>query len=413
MTYGILSGVRVVESSAFIAAPLAGLTLAQWGADVIRIDAIGGGIDYRRMPQAGSGRSLYWTGLNKGKRSFAVDLRSGEGRELVAALVTAEGQGGGVLLTNIGVPWLGHGVLAGRRPDVISCVIEGNPDGSSAVDYTVNCATGLPAMTGNGSIDRPVNSVLPAWDIACALQASTAICAALLQRRERGSGAELRIALSDVAFATVSHLGLLAEAEVLAVDRPSLGNGIYGAFGMDFATADGRRFMVAAISVRQWTSLVEACAMGPQIAAIEAAYGLDFHREKDRFKGRDLIAALVRLWSEGRTMDDIAGTFKRHDVCWGEYRTVSGLLADDWRASLANPLFEQVDTPGIGPHRAAGNVARLAGATRSPTAPAPWLGAHTDAILGDVLGLPAHAIGQLHDRGVVAGPARDPFFQAS
>lgn len=411
MTYGVLSGVRVVESSAFIAAPLAGLTLAQWGADVIRIDAIGGGIDYRRMPQAESGRSLYWTGLNKGKRSIAVDLRSPEGRELVAALVTAEGPGGGVLLTNIGVPWLAHGVLAPRRPDVISCVIEGNPDGSTAVDYTVNCATGLPAMTGNGSIDRPVNSVLPAWDIACALQASTAICAALLQRRERGYGAELRIALSDVAFASLSHLGLLAEAEVLRVDRPSLGNGIYGAFGMDFPTADGRRFMVAAISARQWTSLVEACAMEPQIGAIEAAYQLDFRREKDRFKGRDLIAALVRLWSEGRTMEEVADAFRRNDVCWGEYQTVTGLLANDWRASLANPLFERLDTPGIGPHLSAGNVTRVAGEHRGVTEPAPWLGSHTDEVLADVLGLPAQEIGLLHDRGVVAGPARDPFFQ--
>lgn len=152
--------------------------------------------------------------------------------------------------------------------------------------------------------------------------------------------------------------------------------------------------------------------MAPQIAAIEAAYQLDFRLEKDRFRGRDLIAALVRLWSEGRTMDDVAGIFKKHDVCWGEYKTVSGLLANDWRASLSNPLFERIDTPGIGPHLAAGNVTRIAGQQRGATAPAPWLGSHTDEILGDVLGLPAHDIGRLHDRGVVAGPSRDPFFKA-
>ena len=151
MNFDLLGGLRVVESSAVIAAPLAGMTLAQFGADVIRIDMIGGGIDYARLPVMPEGRSLYWTGLNKGKRSIAIDIRRPEGRELVRALATAPGDNGGVLLTNIGVPWLSHASLSAERPDLITCTIEGNPDGSTAVDYTVNCATGLPSMTGGGS----------------------------------------------------------------------------------------------------------------------------------------------------------------------------------------------------------------------------------------------------------------------
>jgi len=65
---GILSGLRVVEGSAFVAAPLGGMTLAQLGADVIRFDQIGGGLDYHRWPLAADGQSLFWAGLNKGKR---------------------------------------------------------------------------------------------------------------------------------------------------------------------------------------------------------------------------------------------------------------------------------------------------------------------------------------------------------
>ena len=95
MNLDLLKGVRVVESSAFIAAPLAGMTMAQFGADVIRIDLIGGGIDHSRMPVMPGGPSLYWTGLNKGKRSLAVDFRKPEGRELVRALVAAPGPSGG------------------------------------------------------------------------------------------------------------------------------------------------------------------------------------------------------------------------------------------------------------------------------------------------------------------------------
>ncbi|MGJ3701179.1 CoA transferase [Variovorax sp. AFSI2.2] len=198
MNYQHLRGVRVIESSAFIAAPLAGLTLAQFGADVIRIDMIGGGIDYGRMPTAESGRSLYWTGLNKDKRSIAVDIRRAEGRELVQRLVCAPDEEGGVLLTNIATPWLSHETLAALRSDVISCTIQGNANGSTAVDYTVNCSTGYPQASGLRG--EPINSVFPAWDACCAYQAAFALTAALRHRKLNGQGAELQIALSDVRF---------------------------------------------------------------------------------------------------------------------------------------------------------------------------------------------------------------------
>ncbi len=92
---GILAGLRIVEGSAFIAAPLGGMTLAQLGADVIRFDDIKGGLDSDRWPITQDGRSIYWAGLNKGKRSIAVDLRNPKGRELLTALITAPGEGAG------------------------------------------------------------------------------------------------------------------------------------------------------------------------------------------------------------------------------------------------------------------------------------------------------------------------------
>lgn len=408
MTYRFLDGVRVVESSAFIAAPLAGLTLAQYGADVIRVDMIGGGIDYGRMPRAPGGRSFYWTALNKGKRSIAVDLRRPEGRELIQALATAPGPQGGVLLTNIGTPWLAHAALAARRADVITCTIEGNSDGSTALDYTVNCATGYPAITGGGSPQRPVNHVLPAWDMACAYQAAFAIVAALGRRQRTGEGAELRLALSDAAFTMLSHLGVLAEAELLHQDRPSIGNELYGAFGRDFGTSDGGRLMVAAISINQWNALVACCGIGAAIAQLEQRLGLDLRDEAQRFQARREIAALIEPWFAARTRAQAEGELTRHKVCWGRYGTVTDLLASDPRVSLANPVFERIATPGVGEHLAAGATVRAAGMAREATAPAPLLGTHTDQVLADVLRLDCAAIGRLHDAGIVAGPERDP-----
>jgi 2-methylfumaryl-CoA isomerase len=89
----ILSGLRVVEFSAFVAAPLSGLTLAQLGAEVIRVDPIGGNIDTTRMPVNGDGKSLYWASLNKGKRSVEIDVRGPQGRKVLQDLITAPGDG--------------------------------------------------------------------------------------------------------------------------------------------------------------------------------------------------------------------------------------------------------------------------------------------------------------------------------
>lgn len=413
MTYPFLNRLRVIESSAFIAAPLAGLTLAQHGADVIRVDMIGGGIDYGRMPRMphpeGKGRSLYWTALNKGKRSIAIDLRRPEGRELIQALATAPGPDAGVLLTNIGTPWLAHEVLATRRADVISCTIQGNGDGSTAVDYTVNCATGYPLVTGGGSMARPVNHVLPAWDIACAYQAAFAVVAAVDRRRRTEEGAELKLALSDTAFSMLSHLGVLAEAELLRQERPSIGNHLYGAFGRDFGTADGQRLMVVAISAGQWKCLVNACGIAEGVKAIEQRSGLDLSDEAQRFEARDAIAELVEPWFAARTREQAERELDAHKATWGGYCAVGELLASDLRVNDAtNPVFERIDTPGIGLHLAAGAAVRAPGLAREPIAPAALLGTHTDEVLHEVLGLDGAAVGRLHDAGVVAGPECDP-----
>jgi 2-methylfumaryl-CoA isomerase len=409
VNHSLLTHLRVLESSAFVAAPLAGLTLAQFGADVIRIDPIGGGIDYGRLPLMPNGRSLYWTGLNKGKRSLAVDLRRPEGRELVQELAAAAG----VLLTNITRSWLAHAVLAERRPDVITCTISGNADGSTAVDYTVNCATGYPAITGRGSIDSPVNNVVPAWDFACGYQAAFAVLAALERRRTTGAGSELKIALSDVAFCALSHLGILAEVELLGRERESIGNYIYGAFGRDFGTADGRRIMIAAISAGQWEALVRACGVESHMAALETRLGLAFRNEGDRYAARESIAAVIAQWCAGRALAEISRVFDEHRVCWGLYRTVGDLLANDPRVSPAAEVFERVDTPGVGRHLAAGTPLRIAGELRGGVRPAPLLGEHTDEVLQDVLGLDAARVGRLHDANIVAGPEQDPTVRKS
>jgi 2-methylfumaryl-CoA isomerase len=166
--------------------------------------------------------------------------------------------------------------------------------------------------------------------------------------------------------------------------------------------------MVAAISAGQWRALVRACRIEDAIARLQAQVGLDFGDEAQRHEGRDAIAALLEPWFAARHYAELARILDEHRVCWGTYRTAGEALAQDPRVSLANPVFESAETVGVGPHMTAGSAVRLANAERMPTHPAPLLGADTDAVLKEVLGLDSGTIGRLHDAGVVAGPERDP-----
>src|SRR4051794_4702314 len=121
-----LRGLRIVEISSYVAAPLSGMTLAQLGADVIRIEPLDGAADRTRRPLADSGTSLYWSGLNKGKRAIEVDLSSERGRRLVGDLIVAGGRRGGIVISNSErYPDLTFETLRALRPDLIHVTLAG------------------------------------------------------------------------------------------------------------------------------------------------------------------------------------------------------------------------------------------------------------------------------------------------
>ena len=395
----LLADLRIVEISAFVAAPLGGMTMAQMGAEVIRIDPIGGGIDHNRWPVTDRGASLYWAGLNKAKRSVALALDKPEGRELAKALATAPGPGGGIVLTNLPpLPGLDYASLKAARSDQIVLRLVGNRDGSAAVDYTVNAASGFPLVTGDGS--RPINHVLPAWDIAAGLYLATALLAAERHRSRTGEGQEVTAALADIAFATVGTLGYIGDVQINGRARPALGNDLYGSFGRDFATADGRRVMIIALTPRQWRALGRATGLTEKLAALG-----DLDSEAGRFHAREAIAALIAPWCAARSLAEIAVAFAGSGVLWGPFQDFRTLVESDKRCSPDNPLFAEVEQPGIGRYLMPGLPLDFSAAPREPTRPAPRLGEDTDAVLAGVLGLSPAEIGRLHDRGIAAGVA--------
>lgn len=349
--------------------------------------------------------SLFWAGLNKGKRSIQVDLRSGPGRELLTALIAASGPDAGLFLTNFpATDWLGYDALSRARPDLIMVNIMGNYDGSSAVDYTVNPATGFPWATGPRNLAVPFNHLLPAWDSVTGTLAATALLAAERHRRHTGEGQLVKVAVSDVAFAMVGNLGKIAEAQINRSECPKDGNYLYGAFGRDFVTKDGRRIMIVALTLRQWQGLVEATGLHEAFATLERMLGLDFTREGDRFVAREVIGAVLKPWTVSRTLDEIRAVFDHHNVSWGPYQTFMELVEHDPRCSTENPMFDEVEQPGIGTYLMPGSPLSFSQFAREPARRAPLLGEHTDEVLSELLGLTDAEVGRLHRDGVVAGP---------
>jgi len=404
---GPLNGMRIIEGSAFVAAPSGGMALAQLGAEVIRFDPIGGGLDHQRWPLTQDGVSLYWAGLNKGKKSIQVDLRSGEGQELLQELVTAPGDDAGYFLTNFPAKgWLSYDNLRQRREDLIMLNVLGNHDGTTALDYTVNAAMGYPSVTGPEGFDGVINHVLPAWDIVCGQTAAMGLLAAGRHRDRTGEGQFIQLALSDVALSAVAALGHIAEAQMLDSERERIGNDLYGALGRDYGTSDGNRVIAVAITKKQWKALCSACEMTEAMKQLAAAEGLDLEKnEGDRFRVRDRIHPHIEQWCQTRTLEEVRQVWDDLGVCWGPYQTFKELVNQDNRVSEANPMFSTINQPGIGSYLSPKSPLNFQSILQSEPLVAPLLGEHTEEILGDILHLSENEIGKLNDKKIVQGPS--------
>lgn len=358
--------------------------MSSLGAEVIRIEQRGGGIDAMRWP-IHDGRSLYREGLDRGKRSVTLDLRSQRGRDLATALITAPGDDGGFFVTNLAGPeWASFHALSQGRPDLVMVSIGGTPDGRAAVDYTVNAGVGFPLVTGPADAVGPVNHVLPAWDVAAGLLTAVGVLVGERHRRLTGQGQLIDLALSDVALTVADRLGLLAEAQVIEEPRPRLGNDLFGTYGRNFRTSDGRELMVAALTPRQWTRLGEATGLGEAFTQLEAREGVDLRDESARYAQRAAISAILEPWFAERTFADASSALNANQVLWGPYRTFKELLAEDPRASNppATPLrFSSFSEP----------------ASVAPRT----IGSDTEDVLRGVLGIDAAGIDDLRSEGVI------------
>lgn len=402
--YQLLSGLSIVEVSSFVASPTAGLYCAQMGAEVIRIDDRRGGLDYKRYMMTREGRSLSWENLNRAKKSVALDLQTPEGRELAVELARKVGQ----VITNLPLEsFMAHERIAAGRRDLVSVRIMGWHDGRQAMDFTVNAASGYPLMTGPEDWDArtapPVNQILPAWDFITGAYCAFALLAGLRHRDATGEGSEVRVPLGDVAIGTAFNAGAAAEMLYRGDDRERIGNAIWGAFGRDFQSADGKRFMVAALTPKQWKATVEAFGLTDDLAAVEAELGVSFGlSDHHRFVHRHRLFSMFQEAAEQFTYAALAERLTKAGATFERYRTMHE-MARDPDLVTNNPLFgPSPANPSGFAYPAPRSFANIPGREAGDPQPAPYLGQNSEEVLSQRLGLSSGEIAALIDKGVVA-----------
>ena len=402
--YGILKGLRVIEASSFVASPSAGLYLAQLGAEVIRVDTIGGGPDYNRWPKSNEGASFYWEGLNKGKKSITVNIGTDEGKSLIQDLACAPGGNGGILLTNFPQNgFLSYKKLKEKREDVIVARVMGQANGGPALDYTVNCALGYPLMTGPQSLldDEPVNHVLPAWDLLAGAYTAFSLLAADKHRATTGEGGEYKIPLADIGVTAMANMGQLAEVLYQDGNRTRHGNQVYGAFGKDFKTADGKRMMIMAITPRQWRGLLSVLEIEQQVSEVESARGVTFAKDEGvRYEHSDALYPLIESRVCLRRAVELQSALDAVGGCWGEYQSMHD-AAEDEVLVKNNPVFSEIKNPSNYTYPTPGSALTIANHKRGTPNVAPHLGQHSTSVLASVLGLDEDKVSQLIEQGVV------------
>ncbi len=367
-----LTGLRVLDAGSFIAAPLAAMLLGDWGAEVIKVEPLGGDASREIGEQAGPGMSSTFVSCNRGKRSVALDLRDPE----VTATLSRLARTCDIVVHNLSPATAGrlrldHGSLLQGREDAILCTVSAfGPDGPyagrPALDPIVQAMAGMAAATGDPD-GMPMRCAAPVIDTAAGFAGAAAALAAL-HGRGRG-GTCVSVSLLDVALAFQGPL--LALRSLLGAPPARRGNGSYAVLGDQLATADGLLAFVVWDTPR-WAALCEI--VGLDELAGDPRYATNTSRCALQDELRPLLAqAFAQLAGADLEADLLAAgipcaiTLDLDGVVADEHVRASGAVYDEPR--LGRPL-----TLAAGPVRIAGHHPRS-------SAPAPSLGQHNDEIL--------------------------------
>jgi crotonobetainyl-CoA:carnitine CoA-transferase CaiB-like acyl-CoA transferase len=390
-----LAGVRVVDLSRVLAGPYATMTLADLGADVVKVEHPRGGDETRSWgPPFAGGESAYFLSVNRTKRSVALDLKDPDGRDLAlelcarADIVIENFRSGSA--ERLG---LGYATLRARRPDVVYCTITGfgprEPRTRPGYDFTVQAESGLMSITGEPD-GEPTKVGVAVVDVLTGMNAAVAILAALHRRSRTGEGELIEVSLLDSAFASLVNVA--AAALVTGEEAKRYGNA-HGSIVpyQPFRTADGS-LAVAAANDGLYRKLCLAVDR-PDLAQDER-----YATNDARVRNRDSLLAELEAVFAARTTAEWLRILLAAEVPAGQIRGVRAALE-------AGNATSVVEHPTAGALPVVNAPYGLEQASLRPPAPPPLLGQHTAEVLAE-LGVEEARLVDLEGRGVIARTER-------
>jgi formyl-CoA transferase len=398
MTAGPLADIKVVELGTLIAGPFCGQILADFGADVVKIEDPNGGDPMRAWGRSlPKGQSPWWPVIGRNKRSVTLNLRAPEGQAIVRQLIA----GADVLIENFRPgtmeKWgLGYESLAADNPGLVMARVSGF---GQTGPYASRAGYGLigEAMGGlrhiTGEPDRPpARAGLSIGDSLAATHAVMGVMMALHARQSSGRGQVVDAAIYESVLAMTENL--VTEYDLTGYVRERSGSVLPGIAPSNvYPTAGGGMILIGGNGDTVFARLCEAMAQ-PALKE-DPRYRDHASRGVNQAELDDRIGA----WTREQSLDDLLALLESHGVPCGRIFSAPDMLADpQYRAREAivetdHEVFGKVKMQGVFP-----KLSETPGAVRWP---GPALGEHTDAVLSETLGFSLEKIAALRAEGVV------------
>lgn len=401
-----LDGIRVLDLSRILAGPFASQTLADLGAEVIKIERPGSGDDTRRWgpPYAkardGSATSIaaYYLTANRGKKSVTVDIASAEGRKIITALADKAD----IVIENFKAGQLARygldaATLRARKPSLIYCSITGfGQTGPYATqpgyDFLIQGMGGIMSVTGPAETGgMPMKAGVPIADLFTGQYATIAILAALNRRNQTGDGETIDIALFDCQVAMLAHqaMNYLTTGTVPA----RYGNGHPNIVPYDAYPASDGTFIIAVGNDTQFAALAEL------LGHPEWASNPDFATNPARVRNRHAIGGLIADITRTQTAAHWLDACQKRNIPAGPVNTIDAVFDDP--QVKARDMLLHLDNDEAGTVPSVASPIKLSDADVGSHVAPPALGADTDAILRTHLNLSDGDIANLRSEGVI------------